>query len=166
MPRVVVVGAGVSGLAAAFRVRQALPGVALTVLDKNPRPGGHVWTDSRDGFTVELGPNGLFDANPHAVQLTWAAGATLTACVAGVLPILLTRGASQIAVSQAALTGSMLHLFVALLPALIMLVSGGGLRGPFLYWMLPFYWTTLIALVAVYVRAIKSAPAQTPGTKV
>jgi oxygen-dependent protoporphyrinogen oxidase len=69
MPRVVVVGAGLSGLAAAFRISQALPGVELTVLDRNSRPGGNVWTESRDGFTVELGPNGIFDAKPHTIDL-------------------------------------------------------------------------------------------------
>lgn len=69
MPHVVVVGAGLSGLAAAYRIRQALPGVSLTVLDRNRRPGGNVWTEYDDGFTVELGPNGIFDAKPHAIQL-------------------------------------------------------------------------------------------------
>jgi oxygen-dependent protoporphyrinogen oxidase len=69
MPRVVVVGAGPSGLAAAFRIRQAVPGVQLTVLERAGRPGGNVWTDRRDGFTVEHGPNGLFDAKPHALDL-------------------------------------------------------------------------------------------------
>lgn len=68
MPRVVVVGAGVSGLAAAYRVRQALPGVDLTVLEQQPRPGGNVWTERPDGFTVEYGPNGIFDAKPHALD--------------------------------------------------------------------------------------------------
>jgi oxygen-dependent protoporphyrinogen oxidase len=69
MSRVVVVGAGVSGLAAAFRIRQACPDSELVVLDKNPRPGGNVWTEHRDGFTVEFGPNGLLDAKPQGVQL-------------------------------------------------------------------------------------------------
>jgi len=69
MPRVVVVGAGLSGLAAAYRIRAAVPGAALTVLDRNPRPGGHVWTESADGFTAELGPNGIFDAKPHTLRL-------------------------------------------------------------------------------------------------
>src|SRR5688572_10399601 len=69
MPRVVVVGAGLSGLAVAFRLRQALPGVELAVLEGQGRPGGTVWTDHRDGFRVETGPNGFLDGKPGAVQL-------------------------------------------------------------------------------------------------
>lgn len=69
MPRVVVVGAGLSGLAVAFRLRQALPGVDLTLLEGRDRPGGTVWTEHRDGFRVETGPNGFLDNKPGAVRL-------------------------------------------------------------------------------------------------
>jgi oxygen-dependent protoporphyrinogen oxidase len=69
MPRVVVVGAGLSGLAVAFRLRQTLPGVHLTILEGRDRPGGTVWTDHRDGFRVETGPNGFLDNKPGAVRL-------------------------------------------------------------------------------------------------
>ncbi len=69
MKRVVVVGGGLSGLAAAFRIRQAHPKHAVTLLEAQLRFGGNIGTDHIDGFTVERGPNGLFDAKPHAVQL-------------------------------------------------------------------------------------------------
>lgn len=69
MKRVVIVGGGLSGLAAAFRIRQDHPAYHLTLLEAKPRLGGNIGTDRIDGFTVERGPNGLFDAKPHAVQL-------------------------------------------------------------------------------------------------
>ncbi|HET6575288.1 MAG TPA: protoporphyrinogen oxidase [Fimbriiglobus sp.] len=69
MPRVVVVGAGLSGLAVAFRLTQSLPGVRLTLLEGRDRPGGVVWTDHRDGFRLETGPNGFLDNKPGAVRL-------------------------------------------------------------------------------------------------
>ncbi|MEO2089490.1 MAG: protoporphyrinogen oxidase, partial [Gemmataceae bacterium] len=69
MPRIVVVGGGLSGLAAAFRLRQHLPAADLTLLEARDRVGGNIGTDRIDGFTVERGPNGLFDAKPHALQL-------------------------------------------------------------------------------------------------
>lgn len=69
MPRVVVVGAGVSGLALAYRLRSALPGVDLTVLEESARPGGPVWTDRRDGFQFECGPNGFLDSKPSTLNL-------------------------------------------------------------------------------------------------
>jgi oxygen-dependent protoporphyrinogen oxidase len=69
MSRVAVVGAGLSGLAVAFRLRQTLPGVQLTLLESRDRPGGNVWTEHRDGFRVETGPNGFLDNKPGAVRL-------------------------------------------------------------------------------------------------
>jgi oxygen-dependent protoporphyrinogen oxidase len=68
-PRVVIVGAGFSGLALAFRLRERLPGIRLTVLEKRPDAGGNIVTLDRDGFRVECGPNGLFDSKPAAIQL-------------------------------------------------------------------------------------------------
>lgn len=69
MKRVVIVGGGLSGLAAAFRIREAHPSYTVTLLEARTRLGGNIGTDRIDGFTVERGPNGLFDAKPHAVQL-------------------------------------------------------------------------------------------------
>jgi oxygen-dependent protoporphyrinogen oxidase len=69
MPRVVIVGAGPSGLAVAFRLKQARPDVGLTLLEARSRPGGNVWTEQRDGFRVEAGPNGFLDNKPGMMQL-------------------------------------------------------------------------------------------------
>jgi oxygen-dependent protoporphyrinogen oxidase len=69
MPHVVIVGAGLTGLALAFRLRQLSSGITCTLLEKNARPGGNIWTDYRDGFRVEIGPNGFLDAKPTTLQL-------------------------------------------------------------------------------------------------
>lgn len=69
MKRVVILGGGLSGLAAAFRISEAHPSYSVTLLEARTRLGGNIGTDRIDGFTVERGPNGLFDAKPHAVQL-------------------------------------------------------------------------------------------------
>jgi oxygen-dependent protoporphyrinogen oxidase len=69
MPRVVIVGAGISGLSLAHRLHQLAPAVEVTVLDSAGRVGGCVRTDRRDGFTIENGPNGFLDTKPTTAQL-------------------------------------------------------------------------------------------------
>ena len=51
--KVIVVGAGMAGLAAAYRLRQA--GVDVTVLESSDHVGGRLGTDSRDGYMIERG---------------------------------------------------------------------------------------------------------------
>ncbi len=69
MPRIVIVGAGISGLAAAFRLQSRLPAAEITVLEAASRPGGTVWTERKQGFQIELGANGILDTKPAAIQL-------------------------------------------------------------------------------------------------
>ena len=56
MTRVVVLGAGIAGLTAAFR--RASTGETI-VLEAGPRAGGSIRTIREDGFTLECGPNTL-----------------------------------------------------------------------------------------------------------
>jgi oxygen-dependent protoporphyrinogen oxidase len=69
MSRVVIVGAGISGLATAYRLQQLSPTTDVTILEQSDRPGGNAWTERRDGFQVEVGPNGFLDTKPTTVQL-------------------------------------------------------------------------------------------------
>lgn len=69
MIRVVVVGAGLSGLAAAFRLRELSPEVSITLLEAGVRAGGWVGTDARDGFLIERGADGFLDEKPAARNL-------------------------------------------------------------------------------------------------
>jgi oxygen-dependent protoporphyrinogen oxidase len=65
--RVVVVGAGIAGLAAAWHLVQA--GADVTVLESERRPGGVIVTERRDGFLVEGGPDGFLAAEPELPAL-------------------------------------------------------------------------------------------------
>ncbi|MFO0927895.1 MAG: protoporphyrinogen oxidase [Gemmataceae bacterium] len=69
MPRVVVIGAGISGLTLAYRLQERLPGHDVIVLEANGRAGGTIDTLPRDGFLVEAGPNGFPDNNPSTFDL-------------------------------------------------------------------------------------------------
>ena len=57
MTSVVVVGAGLSGLAAAYRLQRA--GVTVTVLESATGPGGRVQTERHGDYIVDTGPDAL-----------------------------------------------------------------------------------------------------------
>jgi oxygen-dependent protoporphyrinogen oxidase len=69
MPKVVIIGGGISGLALAFRLEQRHPGLDVVVLEECERPGGKIDTADRDGFRVEAGPNGFLDSKPATLEL-------------------------------------------------------------------------------------------------
>lgn len=64
---IVIVGAGVSGLTAAFRLTQA--GRKVIVCESTGRPGGNIQTTRHDGFTYDLGPDSFLRTKPQAEQL-------------------------------------------------------------------------------------------------
>lgn len=68
-PRIVVIGGGLAGLSVAYRLRQRLPNVAITLLEKNATPGGNIGTPLIDGFRVERGPNGFLDNKSSTLDL-------------------------------------------------------------------------------------------------
>jgi oxygen-dependent protoporphyrinogen oxidase len=68
-PRIVIVGAGISGLSVAYRLQQRLPSSSITILEQGSRPGGTTWTLREAGFQVEIGPNGFLDTKPTTLSL-------------------------------------------------------------------------------------------------
>ncbi len=59
---VVIVGAGVSGLVAAWQLRQK--GIDVRVLESENRAGGSVRSEQHASFVVDLGPNTALDTKP------------------------------------------------------------------------------------------------------
>ena len=55
--RVAIVGAGVAGLAVAWRLRKA--GAPVVLFEKGSKPGGRVWTHSEDGFVWDAGATSI-----------------------------------------------------------------------------------------------------------
>lgn len=71
--RVVVVGAGIAGLAAAYRIREQARArgveLDLRVLEAGTDIGGKIDTLEEDGFLCETGPNGFLDNEPATLRL-------------------------------------------------------------------------------------------------
>lgn len=65
--KIAVVGGGVSGLAAGWRLREA--GHEIVVLEAGDRTGGKIRSERADGFLVEHGPNGYLDSREAIVRL-------------------------------------------------------------------------------------------------
>ena len=64
---VIIVGAGITGLAAAYELTRR--GVPFTLLEASPRPGGLIYTDKVDGFTIEGGPDSMLAQKPAGLEL-------------------------------------------------------------------------------------------------
>ncbi|MCA1747159.1 MAG: protoporphyrinogen oxidase, partial [Bacteroidales bacterium] len=64
---VVVIGAGLTGLTAAFYLVKA--GLSVAVIEKEERIGGVIRTIHKDGFTLEAGPNTGVFSTPELVRL-------------------------------------------------------------------------------------------------
>ncbi len=71
--RLVVVGAGIAGLAAAHRARELAQErgapLEITVLEARDRAGGTIETERTGGFLVEAGPDSFLSEKPWALAL-------------------------------------------------------------------------------------------------
>jgi len=72
MKSVAVIGAGITGLTAAFYLKRA--GVPVTVYEAAARAGGVIQSIRQDGFLAEFGPNTILETSPKIAQLVRDAG--------------------------------------------------------------------------------------------
>jgi oxygen-dependent protoporphyrinogen oxidase len=73
-PRVVVVGAGIAGLAAAAAVRRTAPAVEVVVLEAAGRVGGKLRVAEVAGVRLDVGAESMLNRRPEAVALTREVG--------------------------------------------------------------------------------------------
>ena len=69
MKRVVIIGGGIAGLAAAYRLTQTAPDLAITLIESDPRLGGKILTERTDGFIIEGGPDTFLSLKPRGLGL-------------------------------------------------------------------------------------------------
>jgi oxygen-dependent protoporphyrinogen oxidase len=90
-PHVVVIGGGIAGLAAAFRLRDEP--VRVTVLEGSPRLGGKLSASDVAGVSMDEGAEAMLARRPEGVGLIEAAGLAADLVPAGVTSsALYTRG--------------------------------------------------------------------------
>jgi len=73
MKRIVIIGGGISGLAAAYRVAELSEAhqqpIHLTLVEATSRLGGIIQSQHRDGFILERGPDSFISEKPEAIEL-------------------------------------------------------------------------------------------------
>ena len=67
MSSVAIVGGGITGLTAAFRLRQK--GASVTLYEASDRAGGVIQSIRQDGYLAEFGPNTILETSPKIGQL-------------------------------------------------------------------------------------------------
>jgi oxygen-dependent protoporphyrinogen oxidase len=67
--RVAVIGGGISGLAAAHRLAELDPTLAITLFESSDRLGGVVQTVERDGYLIEKASDMFITRDPWAIDL-------------------------------------------------------------------------------------------------
>lgn len=72
MNSVAIIGAGITGLTAAFYLKRS--GVPVTVYEASGRVGGAIQSLRKDGFLAEFGPNTILETSPKVTQLVRDAG--------------------------------------------------------------------------------------------
>lgn len=73
MKHIAIIGGGISGLAAAYRLLELRAehqqDFNLTVIEAAPRAGGIIQTEIRDGFLLERGPDSFITEKPETLSL-------------------------------------------------------------------------------------------------
>jgi hypothetical protein len=126
---------------------------------------GIVWMLLVNPLTVALaaaGGVGVCAAagwNWHGHEMLIAGGLLFAAAELAMVPLILAGKADQLAISQAALGATMVHLFVAAASMFAMKNSTA-----FHSWLVTFYGATMISVVVAAVRAVRSAPVTNVGS--
>lgn len=69
MKKVVIVGGGITGLAAAYTLQENQQDIEYTLVEKNPRLGGKILTEHQDGYLIEGGPDCFLSEKQSVIKL-------------------------------------------------------------------------------------------------
>ena len=66
---IAIVGGGISGLAAAWRIQELAPELKVQLLEREDRVGGVLETRRQDGFLIERSADNFITDQPWAISL-------------------------------------------------------------------------------------------------
>ncbi len=69
MNHTIIIGGGITGLAAAYRLQSIAPDVAITLIEREGRLGGKLLTEHVDGFVIEGAPDSVLSRKPRGIGL-------------------------------------------------------------------------------------------------
>jgi oxygen-dependent protoporphyrinogen oxidase len=69
MKQTIIIGGGITGLAAAYRLQTLAPEIAVTLIEREARLGGKIVTEQVDGFVIEGAPDSVLSRKPRGVGL-------------------------------------------------------------------------------------------------
>ncbi|MCK9588945.1 MAG: FAD-dependent oxidoreductase, partial [Terrimicrobiaceae bacterium] len=72
MKSVAIIGAGITGLTAAFYLKRA--GIPVVIYESGSRVGGAIRSLRQDGYLAEFGPNTILETSPKITRLLRDAG--------------------------------------------------------------------------------------------
>lgn len=72
--KVVIVGGGIAGLAAAYKFKEASHEIDITIIEASSQLGGKIGTERVDGFVIESGPDCFLSRKPRGIGLCEALG--------------------------------------------------------------------------------------------
>jgi len=74
MKKVVIVGGGIAGLAAAYTLQENQQDIEYTLVEKNPQLGGKILTEHEDGYLIEGGPDCFLSEKQSVIKLAEKVG--------------------------------------------------------------------------------------------
>ena len=74
--KVAIVGGGITGLAAAYRLQTLAPEINVTLIERDTRLGGKISTERVDGFIIESAPDCFLSRKPEGIALCEELGIT------------------------------------------------------------------------------------------
>jgi hypothetical protein len=96
----------------------------------------------------------------HLRELGIVTAIILISSQVAMIPLLLTRGASPVAVFQAAFGGTVIHLFLSLALGAAVHSMGWAGRGLFLFLLLGFYWFSLSFVITAMIKIFRQSVPQ------